>query len=61
MASITVNLNSSERIRFEYNTDSDSYSISIADDYGGINKSIELTTQELFNVKDCIESILERK
>lgn len=61
MASITVNLDSSEKMRFEYNIELDRYSVSIADDYGGPNKSIELTGQELLIVKDCIESILERK
>lgn len=61
MASISINRDSNETIRFDYDTDSDSYSVFITYKYGKGDKSIELTYQELFTIKECIDLILERK
>lgn len=61
MASISINRDSNETIRIDYDTDSDSYSVFITYKYGENDKSIELTSQELLTIKECIDLILERK
>ena len=61
MASISINRDSNETIRIDYNTDFDTYLIFITYKSGEKDKSIELTPQELFTIKDCIDLILERK